>query len=414
MSIVMFVVSGTHEKVNEKSKKINRESLLTAANLFTKEYETIMYWQKEDDTTNTISCLLIDEVIDKGFLENTKVDEEYKKNYKIKVIKSSDSVNSYELVDAQNCKIKDTNPPIVSLSTDKYTSNNNWSGSAVKLTGKATDKETNIVAYQFTETSGTPTNWVTLEVAKKDLEIGYSVTNNGKKEIYFYVKDEGGNVAKQSASIYIDNIAPTHINSTGTLSPTTTPVASYKDDQSGVKTIKYMINTLITAPDANNAQFSEKISFSPQCGTSYYIWSVSSDKVGNISNVNKEGEYYQQCSSSRSSGSSGGGGNSCTGLCKMQQNHDEWHNASAERREELHAENEKIGASLGLTYTSDGVWHNPDGTPALKENVSSKTTSSSGSRTSKTGSGTSKTGSGTSKTGSGTSKTGSGSSKSKK
>ena len=282
--------------------------------------------------------------------------------------------------------------------------------------------------------------------AKKEFEKSFDIDANGKTTRYFYVKDEGDNVASQSIDVYIDTIGPKFVSQSGQITESSLPPATYKDDNSGVKTVKYMVNTLNSAPSSTNSSFIEKTNASLQCGTTYYAWSVAVDNAGNDSDVKNLGSYFVKCNTSSGGGggghSGGGGGNSCDTVCKMKSNSEKWHETSdPAEKARLHEENVKLASSIGLSEggnynSSTGQWSDKNGNKLYTVTNSSKSSSGSGSKSGSSGSGSSSaaniaksainstnpvvksivskiTGGGSSSSGSGSSKSSSGSGSSK-
>ena len=98
-------------------------------------------------------------------------------------------------------------PQITSLTANPTT----WTNEKVTLTGKAIDKGSGIVEFQFSTNSnltGDSSGWTQIENTKEEITKTYSVSSNGT--YYFYVKDAVGNIAKKEIKVSnIDVTAPT-------------------------------------------------------------------------------------------------------------------------------------------------------------------------------------------------------------
>ena len=132
-------------------------------------------------------------------------------------------------------------------------STTNWTNGNVTLTGKATDAQSGIVAYQFSQANNltaTSGGWVTLTTGTTS-QITQTGTANANGTWYFYVKDAAGNVNKNSVVVYIDKTLPT-MNSL-TPSPATwtngnvTLTGKATDAQSGIIAYQFSQTSNLTA-----------------------------------------------------------------------------------------------------------------------------------------------------------------------
>ena len=300
--------------------------------------------------------------------------------------------NSVEFT--RTIKIVDTKKPdIISLEQVPVSSNNNWQKGNIKVTGKAKDTGSGIQSYLFSKEESVDknnVNWKNLTSAEEEITQYINSSDNGK--LYFHVKDRAGNISSKEIQLYIDNIAPTFVSKNGNISLNSIPMATFKDDQSGIKEVKYYISTISTKPDKNNKAFSTSKDISMSCRTSYYAWAIGIDKAGNISEVESLGSYYRSCSSGGSSGgsssssSNSSSGSSCDVVCQMQKNSEAWHNATSQKeKDELHKKNEELAQQLpGSSFNQgNGTWNNSSGKPIYSVSDSDKKKSSSSSKTSK-------------------------------
>ncbi len=100
-------------------------------------------------------------------------------------------------------------PANVTLTANTY----NWTNAPVTLTGEATEENSGIAAYAFSEQTTQPleNEWVT--VANAPLTILQTTQVSQRKTMYFYVKDKAGNIGVSNAvDVKYDNELPTIIN----------------------------------------------------------------------------------------------------------------------------------------------------------------------------------------------------------
>ena len=74
-----------------------------------------------------------------------------------------------------------------------------YTGGNITLTGKATDNQSGIVAWAFTNTNATPSSWSTMAATTAQITKTYTVVN--VDTYYFWVKDASGNINSKSISI---------------------------------------------------------------------------------------------------------------------------------------------------------------------------------------------------------------------
>lgn len=388
VGMVMMYFIKTQDDANKTSEKINESSVLAAANYYTNEFESDMTWRKETETSSEqYSCLLIDEVIDQGFLSSSEVTDEYKKNYRIKVIKSKDNVNKYELVESAKCNIIDKTPPIIEITANKFTSKDNWSKENITLTATAEDKESGIVAYQLKEKNSTDNNWTEINNPKNTFKTTLTIGKNGETTYVFKVKNGSDLETTKEYTVYIDNEGPVYEGPTNIpitiKKDQTLPTATYTDKGSGVDKVLYKVITIEStvqpsAPDPITSNFTTtpKIT-SYECGKTINLYSMAIDKAGNTSTVTKLiAKYYEECpkttsstksSSSRNKNSSSSSStktsttSSCDTVCQMKKNSEAWHDATTKaEKDALHQKNVELGKTIGLNestnFTSSGNW----------------------------------------------------------
>ena len=104
-----------------------------------------------------------------------------------------------------------TNIDKVSPTTNSLTASpTNWTNRNVILTGKGIDRQSGIVAYQFSQTNNltaTSGGWTNIANTKAEITQTKEVSTNGIW--YFYMKDAVGNVSKRAIEVKIDKEAPT-------------------------------------------------------------------------------------------------------------------------------------------------------------------------------------------------------------
>ena len=171
----------------------------------------------------------------------------------------------------------DKTVPVMNSLTATTTS---WTNGNVTLTGKATDAQSGIVAYQFSQTSNltaTSGGWTNLTTATKtQITQNYTATKTGTW--YFYVKDAAGNVNKNSVTINIDKTAPTVTSVTGnpttwTNGNVTLTVNGATDGASGLNATAYSFDGGTTWQSGNTKTYSQN--------TSNIVIKVR-DAVGNV------------------------------------------------------------------------------------------------------------------------------------
>lgn len=99
-------------------------------------------------------------------------------------------------ISSTSIEITNIDRVIDSITTSKNTSDYVTS---VTLSGKATDNQAGIVAYQWTKSSSTPSSGWTNVSTTKEVNATYNVSGNGT--YYFWVKDAVGNVDKKSINV---------------------------------------------------------------------------------------------------------------------------------------------------------------------------------------------------------------------
>ena len=260
-------------------------------------------------------------------------------------------------------KFDNESPVIESLTQAPVTSITNWSNNSVTITAKVTDNGSGVIAYQFSKKS-TPSNegWINLENGMKNISQTYSASDSGLW--YFHVKDVVGNTNSKSIEVYIDTIVPTFVEKSGIFGSGSMPTATFKDDQSGIKEVRYLIiSGSASVPEKNHSGFAaSNVAKSLSCGIRHYAYAVAVDNAGNISEVEAVGDFYTECANPSYSYTS-----VCDWLCVANGYQNSWwdHQGDSEKQNNLHqTQIEHIGKNCpGCTYSSDGVWHYPNGDP---------------------------------------------------
>ena len=473
--VALVLVNNLTENASETKKLVNEKSVIAAGKEYTNEFNDILDWKSNNE--ETMACITVEEVIKQGFLNKHLLDdfvendeEDYKdydeyKGYSIKVIKSEANVNTYELLETNDCKIKDTKPPIIGekpngesntnnpdlsmkmtskeveiktdydvftdveikdegtkvvkqkatldgeeitntkdlplgkykivyyaedergnsttnereitivdtgapsikeLTQDPKSSISAWvsNTNGITLTGEASDSGSGIVAYKFTQNSNSNVGqWIELENSSNEIGQSQKVTENGTW--YFYVKDAGDNVIRKEIEIFIDSIAPEYVSKNGYVGYNSIPTATYKDNQSGVKEVKYYVSTVSTAPENTNQMFSTNKSTSMSCYNRYYAWSIATDNAGNISKVTSLGDWYYDCWEDDDDDYYYEEEDTCDWLCQMEQNSEAWWEAETEEEKKtLEEANKELAEANGLNKEEnfdDGQWKDENG-----------------------------------------------------
>ena len=169
----------------------------------------------------------------------------------------------------------------------------------ITLTGKAIDKLSGIIAYQFSTNNNLNANsagWTTITRTTTEITQTYEVQTNGT--YYFYVKDSAGNINKTSIQINnIDKQAPTITSVTSPTNWTNTnkTITITATDEGGSGIAGYGITTTNTAPTEWEASTSGTWTSKAIYGNgTYYTWvkdgagNVSTSKTVTVNNI--EGE----------------------------------------------------------------------------------------------------------------------------
>ncbi len=110
LTVVIFVsITNIRDEASEEKIYLNKSSILKAANTFTEEFDKSITWKSNDE--ETMACVPVEDLINKGYLSKEKIDDY--DEYVVKVIKSPELVNTYELMKSVDCKIKDTKVPVI-------------------------------------------------------------------------------------------------------------------------------------------------------------------------------------------------------------------------------------------------------------------------------------------------------------
>lgn len=182
------------------------------------------------------------------------------------------------------------NPIIVSLEK----STNEWT-QKLTLEGKANDKISGINAFAFSEDPNMTNDWIKI-TPTNSLTQTFEVNHNGT--YYFYVKDEAGNIEKNS--IVIDNIdtvvpelnmditdeiyckvADTNIEAIFTV--------QYRDSESGIKSVKYGVSGNVDSEPTDLIDITNNtvINLNLDVGI-HYLWVIVEDNAGNlVKNIKK-------------------------------------------------------------------------------------------------------------------------------
>ncbi len=194
-----------------------------------------------------------------------------------------------------------TAPTITALSANPTA----WTNGNVTLTGKAKDTQSGIIAFAFSTSSNLAydsRDWRSITNTKN--EISKTKTVEVNKTYYFYVKDEAGNVAKESIQVSnIDKLTPTCSWSDSTRKVTAAdPAATTDYGQS--KLAGYAFTTSSTVPatltTANNAASINPAVTISAAGT-YYLY--VKDNAGNLCKGNDSGYKYHKVTFDSNGGS---------------------------------------------------------------------------------------------------------------
>ena len=128
------------------------------------------------------------------------------------------------------------------------------------------------------------------EYIKSEDYAEYTLSEMGTYQVY--AKDKRGNISNSIEFIIGDVFEPTvpNIGSIGNVSgsnPTGTiqMVASGSTDDTSDVVYKYLVTNDNVKPDKNDERFSEELTFTRSCGTTYYAWAIAEDAEGNRSDV---------------------------------------------------------------------------------------------------------------------------------
>lgn len=142
------------------------------------------------------------------------------------------------------------------------------------------------------------------------------------------IKDVAGNTKSCSYDVYVDKTDPTAptsgaigavsgSNTTGTIQ---TAAGGSTDDHSGFSHYLYKVTNSSTTPSKSDVNSTE-LTFTRNCGTSYYAWAVAVDNVGNVSDVASLGNTADATDSYSSYGNCsatcGGGTKTRTNTCAL-------------------------------------------------------------------------------------------------
>ena len=322
-----------------------------------------------------------------GFISNDKVvnvDSNTMLNttYKLEISYLDNDNNLSVLKSSVDVKIDKVAPTIISLDVNNA---NVWTSS---------DKIINIHA---SDASGSGINGIYVSEnsdcsgSTKFIKGTTVSTSKGMGKYYVCALDNVGNKGSIK-EVVVNNIDKTEpvlykINgnegntsiSISSLPASTLVKAEFKDDESGIKNIKYYLSTSSSVPDkdSNGWKDHSALSITNSCSSSrYYLFSKATNNAG-FTSVKQIATYYDRCSSSGSSssgrkpssGSSSSGrkpssGSSCDTKCQMQKNSAAWGSASASEKERLHKENEELAKKSGENIKFDsgsGYWKKEDG-----------------------------------------------------
>lgn len=270
----------------------------------------------------------------------------------------TDGVNLYE----REIKISniDNENPVIDSIFSLPSSDTGWVNSDVVITASASDKQSGIVAYKFSNSADSlEGDWINVDSAKENITESYSVSSSGL--YYFYVKDTVGNVGISSIMVNIDKNVPVYVSKSGSLGYYSIPTASFEDSESGIKEVRYLIvSNSNSVPEKNHSGFAASNVAKPlSCGTNYYVYAVAEDNAGNISEVEKVGDFYTGCSTSVPTSNP-----VCDWLCEMNKNQNSCAGQKQSTCEDAHQKNVDIAAKNCPNCTFDGVhgiWYDASG-----------------------------------------------------
>ena len=141
--------------------------------------------------------------------------------------------------------ITDKTKPQITLTA----STTDWTNQDVTLTGTSQDTGSGIVAYAWTDTNVTPTNWNNMQSTTSQTTQTIKLSSNGTK--YFWTKDNVGNTNVKSIEITkIDKVAPStptikimDISITAARWQYTISASEATDDYSGIKDYEYLLGS---------------------------------------------------------------------------------------------------------------------------------------------------------------------------
>ena len=240
----VFIVTGTQVKYIGTEEEINDIPTLIEANI---DFEyTPNKW--------TNGNVLVKILINNAEYKNYKIEYSYDlKNWaiyekEIEVTENDTTIYARitnELVSAEEYATRTISiidrdePAMIDISKSEVT----WSGSAgkVTITGKAKDELSGISEYQFSKDGNiieSSSGWQAIEPTKDEIMQMIDVTTEGTW--YFYVKDQAGNVNKNSIEISIgDTTAPNISLTLNTTSTTNSVTLTGKSRDTGSGIIAY-------------------------------------------------------------------------------------------------------------------------------------------------------------------------------
>lgn len=189
----------------------------------------------------------------------------------------TDGTNTIKSDVEYTLKIDKELPIINELSSDKE----DWTKDSKNVTGKAIDKLSGIVAYQFSnkdDLTSTSSGWVDVTATNDEMVQTHKVSENGK--VYFYVKDAAGNIASKNIDIKIDSKKP-EISFSRENGKTTIKVS---DTESGIKNIQYAWTTENTEP-TEWKDYSSAVTYTGSTKDKIYLWAKATDNAGNTAVV---------------------------------------------------------------------------------------------------------------------------------
>jgi len=157
--------------------------------------------------------------------------------------------------------------------------NNEWTTEGKELTGKAIDELSGIVAYQFStqdNITSSSEGWKAIENTNE--EISKTTQINDEEEIYFYVKDAAGNVAKVKINTKIDKKGP--IITFERENKET--IINITDTGAGVKDKQYAWTTEDREPTESEwKDYSEPVTYDGTSKGKIYLWARATDNLNN-------------------------------------------------------------------------------------------------------------------------------------